>query len=189
MKLYLFLYLAINLITLSLSSCASPEISQQQPRVNRSIVNDSQKEITLDKNFKAVMSQVVSVPVYSYIYHNNQKKIFNLAVTLSIRNTDMTETIIISSVRYFGSDGKLVKHYLERPIQLDAMASIDFFVDRNDNSGGLGANFIVEWVAETEVFEPVIEAVMVGTDFQQGISWVSSGKVLKSDFKRSSSKI
>jgi hypothetical protein len=43
----------------------------------------------------------------------------------------------------------------------------------------LGANFIVEWVASTEVSEPIVEAIMIGTDFQQGISFTSPGKVIK----------
>ena len=51
--------------------------------------------------------------------------------------------------------------------------------------GGLGANFIVEWVAQTEVSEPVIEAIMIGSSFQQGISWISPGKVIKNQNNRS----
>lgn len=98
--------------------------------------------------------------------------------------------MIITSVCYYNSDGKLVKQYLERPIQLDALASTDFFINRNDTSGGLGANFIVEWVAQTEISEPIVEAVMIGTDFQQGISFISPGRVIKdqNNYKRSPSK-
>ena len=59
------------------------------------------------------------------------------------------------------------------------MASTDFVVRRTDTSGGLGANFIVEWVAEKEVSEPVIEAVMIGAESTQGISFVSPGRVIK----------
>jgi len=51
----------------------------------------------------------------------------------------------------------LVKQYLERPIQLGALASTDFFVKKTDTSGGLGASFIVEWVAQTEISEPTVE--------------------------------
>lgn len=88
---------------------------------------------------------------------------------------------------YHNSEGKLVKQYLERAIQIDALASTDFFINRNDTSGGLGANFIVEWVAQTEISEPIVEAVMIGTDFQQGISFISPSRVIKSqnNYKRS----
>ena len=39
---------------------------------------------------------------------------------------------------------------------------------------------LVEWVAETEVYEPIVEALMVSTSSQQGISFVSQGRVIES---------
>ncbi|WP_017652105.1 DUF3124 domain-containing protein [Fortiea contorta] len=177
MKLYPHFYLAIAVILLA--SCKSTQMpSKSQP--NTTVATPSQKAVTLAKNFQAAAGQTIYVPVYSHIYHHNRQETFQLAVTLSIRNTDLTNPMIITSVRYYDSAGKLVKQHLERPIQLDALGSTDFFVNRNDTSGGLGANFIVEWVAQKEISEPIVEAVMIGTDFQQGISFTSSGRVIKS---------
>ncbi|QSJ16277.1 DUF3124 domain-containing protein [Nostoc sp. UHCC 0702] len=177
MKLFPHLYLALAVIVIA--SCDSSKIpSKSKPDTIQA--TPSQKLVTLDKNFQIAMGQTIYVPVYSHIYHYNQQKIFNLAVTLSIRNTDLSNSLIITSVRYYNSDGKLVKQYLQQPIQLDALAATDFFVDTNDTSGGLGANFIVEWIAKTKISEPVVEAVMIGTDYQQGISFTSPGKVIKS---------
>ncbi|MEH1894813.1 MAG: DUF3124 domain-containing protein [Nostoc sp.] len=176
MKPYLHIYLAIAVIFLA--SCQSANIpSKSQPDATQA--TPVQKIVTLDKNFKIASGQTIYVPVYSHIYHHNRQEIFELAVTLSIRNTDLTNPIIITAVRYYNSEGKLVKQYLKQPIQLDALASTTFFVNRNDTSGGLGANFIVEWVGQTEISEPVVEAVMIGTDFQQGISFISPGRVIK----------
>ena len=59
------------------------------------------------------------------------------------------------------------------------MASTDFVVEEYDTSGGAGANFIVDWTASMEVTAPVVEAVMISTASQQGISFVSAGRVLK----------
>jgi hypothetical protein len=58
------------------------------------------------------------------------------------------------------------------------MASTDFVVTEDD-TGGAGANFIVEWSAGAEVTAPVVEAVMISTASQQGISFVSQGRVIK----------
>ncbi|MEH2372999.1 DUF3124 domain-containing protein [Nostoc sp.] len=184
MKLYPHIYLVIAVILLT--SCQPTQISPKSQLVT-SQTTPPNKIVTLDNNLKIAMGQTIYVPVYSHIYHYNRQQIFNLAVTLSIRNTDLVNPIIISSVRYYDSAGKLVKQYLERPIQLDALASTDFFIDTNDSSGGLGANFIVEWVSQTEIAEPIVETVMIGTDFQQGISFTSRGKVIKSqnNYKRS----
>lgn len=107
----------------------------------------------------------------------------NLSAMLSIRNTDLTNSIIITSVRYYDTNGQLIRQEIERPVALKPLASRSFFVPEEDQSGGSGANFIVEWVAETTVFEPVIEAVMISTSSAQGISFVSSGKVLQQQGK------
>lgn len=184
MKLYQQVILVIAVILLT--SCQATQISPKSQPVT-SQATPSYKIVTLDNKFKIAMGQTIYVPVYSHIYHHNQQEIFNLAATLSIRNTDLVNPLIITAVRYYDSAGKLVKPYLEAPIQLDALASTDFFINRNDTSGGLGANFIVEWVSQTEISEPIVEAVMIGTDFQQGISFISPGKVIKSqnNYKRS----
>jgi len=180
-KLYLLSYAAVAVIVLT--SCSSQENpSQSVAEIDR--VNPSVKVVTLDKNFKTVMGQTIYVPAYSYIYHYDRKQTYNLTATLSIRNTDLTKPIIITSVRYNNSAGNLVRKYLERPTQLAALASTNFAVDSSDNSGGLGANFIVEWVAQTEVSSPIVEAIMIGSSFQQGISWISPGKVIKSQDNR-----
>jgi hypothetical protein len=59
------------------------------------------------------------------------------------------------------------------------MASTRFIVKESDTKGGSGANFLVEWQAETEVNEPIIEGVMIGAAAQQGISFTSRGKAIK----------
>ena len=43
----------------------------------------------------------------------------------------------------------------------------------------------MEWVAQTEVSSPIVEAILIGSGYQQGISWVSPGKVIKSQNNRS----
>jgi hypothetical protein len=62
---------------------------------------------------------------------------------------------------------------------LPALATTEFLVERDDASGGSGANFLVEWVAQDEVTEPIIEAVMIDTKGQQGISFARSGRPVR----------
>ncbi|WP_413200168.1 DUF3124 domain-containing protein [Nostoc piscinale] len=175
MKFHLQIILAIAIIFLA--ACQASENSlNSQPKPTP--ISQTYKTVNLDPNFKIAMGQTIYVPIYSEIYHHNRQEIFNLAATLSIRNTDLANPIIITGVRYYDSSGKLIEPYLEKPIQLDALASTEFFVNRNDSRGGVGANFIVEWVSSTKISEPIVEAVMIGTDFQQGISFISPGKVI-----------
>ena len=60
-------------------------------------------------------------------------------------------------------------------IELGPLETIEFLVERRDSSGGSGANFLVQWTAETEVDRPLIEAVMVGTAGTLGISFREAG--------------
>ncbi|MDJ0745958.1 MAG: DUF3124 domain-containing protein [Xenococcaceae cyanobacterium MO_167.B27] len=164
-----------------LVGCMSPQTGQI-PSNQTNLVTSSQvssQEITLDETLKIAMGQTIYVPVYSEIHHF-QNRTFPLAATLSVRNTDPQNPIIITSVKYYNSDGKLVREHLENPLRMAPLATTDFIIDQDDRTGGSGANFIVEWVAETEVYEPIVEAVMVSTTSQQGISFVSVGRVIES---------
>ena len=72
-----------------------------------------------------------------------------------------------------------IRKCCKSPVELKPLASTDFFIAADDTNGGSGSNFIVEWVAEKTVYEPVIEAVMISTSSSQGISFVSPAKILK----------
>ena len=122
--------------------------------------------------------QTIFVPAYSEVHYASGGRTLDLAVTLSIHNSDFTNPIVITSVRYYNTQGKLVKEYLPEPQRLGPMASADFFVDAGEQTGGVGTNFIVEWVAEQPVYEPVVEALMVNTTSAQGLSFTSPGRVI-----------
>ena len=121
-----------------------------------------------------VAGQMVYVPVYSHIYVKGGKP-FLLEATLSVRNSDPTEDIAIASVRYYDTNGNLIKDYLEKPMLLKSLATAEFLVPQTDIEGGSGANFIVEWISDTKVNQPVIEAVMIGIEGQTSISFVRTG--------------
>lgn len=124
-----------------------------------------------------VEGQVVYVPAYSHIYHGEGKP-YLLTITLSVRNTSQDREIVVQSVRYFDTRGKEVKSYLEKPVRLPALGTTEVIVNRDDATGGSGANFLVQWYADQPVTEPIIEAVMIDTNSQQGISFVRRGSVI-----------
>jgi hypothetical protein len=123
--------------------------------------------------------QTVYVPAYSHIYHGDREHPFYLTVTLSIRNTDPSNPIAISSVDYYDSDGKLLKRYVENEAKLGPMASTRYVVQESDKSGGSGANFVVKWKSDAKVTEPILEAIMISTSTQQGISFTSRGQAIE----------
>jgi len=123
--------------------------------------------------------QLIYVPVYSHIYSGDRELPFLLTAILSIRNTDPQHSITVIAADYYDSEGKLIRKYLEKPINLNALASARYIVRESDKSGGSGANFLVRWRADTDVNHPIVEAVMIGTKSKQGISFVSPGTVIR----------
>jgi hypothetical protein len=123
--------------------------------------------------------QSVYVPIYSHIYSGLKARPFDLAAILSIRNTDINQPVTLISVKYYDAEGKLLKEYLDQPLQLKALASTRYIIMEDDKAGGSGAKFIVKWKSDIRVTSPIIEAVMIGTRSGQGISFVSRGQVIE----------
>lgn len=129
-------------------------------------------------DLRIVAGQRVYVPAYSQVLLNTSGSALELTVTLAIHNTDSQNPLVIREVSYYNTEGVLVRNYINEPVQLPPLATTGFVVSSEDQSGGWGANFIVEWVASQPVYEPIIEAVMVSTRGTHGISLISPGRVL-----------
>jgi hypothetical protein len=125
------------------------------------------------------LGQTVYVPMYSAIRIGEQGHAFHLATTLCIRNTDRTGAMNLVSVDYHGSDGKLLKRFVDTPLQLAPLESKDFFIKASDMSGGLYPSFLVQWKSAAKISEPVVEGVMIGDRSGQGISFISRGRVIQ----------
>lgn len=123
--------------------------------------------------------QLLYAPVYSHIYTGNKQRPFDLAVTLSVRNSDPRHAIRVLSVDYFSSDGKLLRSFLQSPMNLAPLQATEFVINESDTSGGSGASFLVRWNAQGPVNVPVVETVMIGTSGSQGISFLSPARVIE----------
>ena len=188
----IFQYIFLTIAIIFLCSCSSAEIVQKplsqpsQDNNNAIVVNSpspTETEIILTENLEIATGKTIYVPIYSHVYYANQQRIYNLSATLSIRNTDLENSIIITGVKYYDTDGKLVKQYVQNPLKLGPLVSRDFYLEQKDESGGSGANFLVDWVAEKQVNKPIVEAVMVGVSGSQAIAFSSSGQVIENNIK------
>ncbi len=171
MRFYYDKWLIFILAIIFLFGCTSQggEQSSTSSEANPIVVQDL--DITT--------GQVLFVPAYSEVNFAPNGRTLELAVTLSIHNTDFAHPIIVTSVRYYDTNGQLVREYLSQPQQLGPMASTDYFVHAGEQTGGVGTNFIVEWVAEEPVYEPVVETLMLSTSGTQGLSFTSPGRVIR----------
>lgn len=170
------LILGLAFIFLSCGNTAQQDVSTTE---TGPIVADSLQAF-ISYSSTAVTGEVVYVPVYSHIYQQNRTRTFNLTATLSIRNTDLAYPVVIKKVYYYDSDGNLVHKYLDGTEIINPLSSTSFVVEEEDLRGGVGANFLILWEAEQQVTKPVFEAVMISTAQNQGISFVSAGRVIHS---------
>jgi len=120
----------------------------------------------------------VYVAAYSTVRLGSGKGKVNLATTLIIHNTSEKIPLILLRADYFDTAGSLLHNYLPNPIAIRPLGSVETFVPAEDTRGGTGANFVVEWGADGQITEPLIEAVMVGTLGAQGFSFTSRGKTM-----------
>ncbi len=119
--------------------------------------------------------QTVYVPAYSHIYIGNKETPFYLTITLSVRNIDLSKPIKITEIKYYETQGLFLKEFITQPVVLGPLASTRIIIHQKDRTGGSGANFIVKWTSDEKCNVPVIEAVMISTQSQQGISFTSRG--------------
>ena len=164
---------------LLLTGCQAQQLSGGQQQSNNPPLTAGQIRSVTGRDLRIVTGQTVYVPAYSEVFAGGRdRETVPLAVTLSVHNTDLDSPIIVQSVRYYDTDGNVVRDYISDPIEVSSLATTGFLVEDLDRSGGWGSNFVVEWVAEEPVYEPVIEAIMISTRGTQGISMISLGRVI-----------
>ena len=119
--------------------------------------------------------QTVYVSAYPHVFMGPKGNVFDLSITLLIRNTDLKVPVSVTTVDYYDTKGRLTKKHLASPMIINPMASAHILITERDTSGGIGSNFIVRWMADKEVNVPIIEAVMIGGKSGQGISFITEG--------------
>jgi hypothetical protein len=124
----------------------------------------------------AYVRRTVYVPAYPAIRIMSGRSRIDLATTLSIHNTSRDKPLLLERVDYHNTDGELIQSYLEEPLALKPLGTIEMFIAGEDRRGGTGANFVVNWAADGPIAEPVIEAVMIGTQGNATYSFVSPGR-------------
>lgn len=168
-KCHKIIQIKLILVVLIFSSCTQeskfPSLSRTSWK-NRSVENIEYSSLTQGMTY---------LPLYSHIYYIQDNKPFYLTSTVSIRNVSKDEKAYLLSADYFDTDGNLVKSYLQNPIYLNPLETVEVVIAESDIIGGSGANFLFKWAVGNELNPILFEAVMISTSGQQGISFTSRG--------------
>lgn len=131
--------------------------------------------------------QTLYLPVYSHLWHGDRvvegkyplKSQFSALV--SIRNTSMKSQIRVLSARYYSTEGKLIKEFVSKPASINAMGTLELFVERKESEGGSGANFIIQWDAPNPTNPPVVEAVHADIKGHQTLTFTTTARAIQVD--------
>lgn len=162
----------ILIVTLLLFACVN-----ERKEIEFKPVDWQERTIEFEVNEK-YQSGSSYLSVYSEIFDHSDEMKHLLTATVSIRNTSFTDSLFILTADYYNTNGEAIRSYVELPVFLTPLETIEIVIPRLDITGGSGANFIFDWAIHKGKHEPIFEAVMVWTTGNQGISFVTHGRKL-----------
>lgn len=157
-------------------SCEQPNPNTDEKGVDE--LKSLEMDHKIDKQ-EMDYQDIIYVPIYSDIYVDAQNPKNLLSATLSIRNTSYDDSLFVSKIDYFNTHGDLVRQFLDNPISLPPMATVNYVIEKEDDTGGSGANFIVALNAKSSNVKPLIQAVMIGQYGNKGFAFSTDGYSIK----------
>jgi hypothetical protein len=149
----------------------------------------AQTAVSIEQNFadsltampaeNLAVSGAFYVPVYSSVSMSAGRLRADFSATLSVHNASETRPLVLKRIAYFDTAGKMVESYLKTPIALKPFSTIEVFIAATDVRGGTGANFVVDWAAASEIAEPAVEALMVGSVGAGHYAFISQGRPIR----------
>jgi len=130
---------------------------------------------------KMVKGQTVYIPSYSNVISGPPiYMVVPLRANLVIHNTDPAQSITISRIDEYNTEGHKVGSHLIAPITLNPLGAMRTVVKESKKEAeGLGANFVIQWQAEKKVNEPIIECLIIGSLGAQGFSFAIQGRIIQ----------
>jgi hypothetical protein len=165
--------LSLFILAAALYSCEHPRKLSSTDPINweKRILNNIPQD--------SLESGSTFLSIYSQIFLRTDQEQANLTATVSLHNPNTRDTIYINKAVYYNTQGTAIRTYFEKTIFVRPMETVQIVIDGVDNEGGTGANFIFDWQIKPQTIEPLLEAVMISTYGQQGISFVTEGKRVK----------
>lgn len=166
-------YFSFFFLLLLLSSCEEEPVMSSIAPVNW---KSRAAELPLDDSLS---TGTTYLSIYSQIYSRSELRTHNLTATVSMRNTNVNDSIFVLKADYYNTKGNLIRTYFKNPIVLMPMETVEIVIDESDQEGGTGANFIFDWKKPESADDPFFEGVMISTSGQQGISFTTHGRKLR----------
>lgn len=169
----------IQMILILLLAVTFVSCNNQEERTANKPLSQFNPEILKipDGGRQKMRGQVLYMPVYSNLPYREGHN-YKLSNFLAIHNTDLVHPIKITKAVFFNTEGQEVKHFFSENLVLNPLETRIVPVLQKDQSG-TGDCFLVEWMADQPVNEPLIESVMKDLSGNLGMSFLSTGRVIR----------
>jgi hypothetical protein len=123
----------------------------------------------------------VYVPVYKSFYqsYGSTRDAYALTSTACLHNTDPKREIVVHTIEYYNSNGKLLNKLIDEPITIKPWTSREITLSHSTQPEDFGANLIVRWKSDQPVNHPIVEVLMVGQVLNRGVSFLTRGYEIK----------
>ncbi len=162
------------LVIFTLFSCTE---EQKTVKTTVKAVDFSEKYLTLTDT--SLQKGETYLSIYPAIYNKASKKTMDLTSTVSMRNPNKADSVYITGITFYDTKGNVLKNYIEQPIFLGPMETLEIIIDDTKKELVTGSNFLFEWSVGENTIEPLFEGVMISTYGQQGLSFTTKGHRIK----------
>ncbi len=123
----------------------------------------------------SLLTGVTYLSSYSQIYVKSASRKFSLTGTISMRNVNPADTVYLQQATYYDTKGAVVRNYVNSPVYIAPMETVEIIINDDDTTGGTGDNFVFTWSKPPGAHDPFFEGVFISTYGQQGISFTTRG--------------
>jgi len=127
--------------------------------------------------------QHLYLPIYAFIRYGDLDssgvaRQLPVSALVSIHNTDLDKPLKVLVARYYSTEGKFLRNFLSAPRILRPMETLEFLVERRDEVGGSGANFVIQWEAAVPVSPPLVQALHVELQTNRAIVFTTDAVLI-----------
>ena len=128
--------------------------------------------------------QTLYQPIYSHVTFGNLGRSgapsqVMLSALVSIRSTDPRRPLVHALHEGVLAAGKMLGERVQKPAVISPLGTLELFIERNDLSGGSGANFIIKWDASTPINPPLVEALHVNMDGGKAVVFTTQAQPIE----------
>lgn len=127
--------------------------------------------------------QHLYLPIYAFIQYGDfdrsgAARQLPVSALVSIHNTDLDKPLKVLVARYYSTEGKFLRNFLSAPRILKPIETLEFLVERRDEVGGSGANFVIQWESDVPVSPPLVQALHVEMQTNRAIVFTTEAVLI-----------